>query len=122
MPCSIPISICPCRVEMREVPRWKSGCSWLKLKKKFEGIQKSMFPINKLDALTDGVIDQWDNSEDVVRHIIVLATGKRERERGREDRKRRREGRREAGKKGEKEGGRNSKLGEETQDPNIKQN
>lgn len=67
-----------------------------------------MFPINKLDALIDGIIDQWDNSEDVVKTYYCFSNrkkgkGKREREGGR--------GGREGGKKGRREGRRNSKLG-----------
>lgn len=73
-----------------------------------------MFPINKLDALIDGIIDQWDSSEDVVKACYCLSNrkkgmGRREREGGREggsegERKEKREG----GKEELQVGGRNS--------------
>lgn len=59
------------------------------------GDPKNMFPINKLDALIDGIIDQQDNSEDVVKTYYCFINRKK----GRGERKR------EGGKEGEREGG-----------------
>ena len=100
------------------------GAAGLRLKRSLGGSRK-WFLVKKLDALLDGFMDRLDDSEDVVKayycFINRIKGGRKGGEvGGRKERRKERWKKRLKGRRREK--GRNSKWGEETQDPNTKQN